>query len=102
MRSASPRWGNVTTTRRLCREHPGELVLGLGETSRCDRRPLSLEHVCLGARQRVEPCGPLGRLCLEPLLLPDAHDVVELPDEVGSAVEEGNATLGLGGSGMVA
>ena len=79
-------------------QHPGELVLGLGEATRGDRRPLSLEHVCLGARQRVEPRGPLGRLCLEPLLLPDAHDVVELPDEVGSTVEEGNATLELGGS----
>ena len=74
--------------------HSGELVLGLGETARGDRRTLGLEDVRLRARQRIQSCRPVETRRLESLLLPEAHDVVDLPDEVGTGVEERNA-LGL-------
>ena len=35
-------------------KHPGELGLGLGEPAGGDRRPLRLERVALGVRERVE------------------------------------------------
>ena len=69
--------------------HPGELVLGLGEATCGDRGALGLEHVRLRPRQRVESGGALEARGLEPLLLPEAGDVVDLPDEVGGVASSG-------------
>ena len=74
-------------------KHPAELVLGLGEPARRDRRPLRLERVRLGTREGIELGGARERYRLERLLLPDAADVVRLPDEVGRAVERGDQVV---------
>ena len=68
-------------------DEAGELVLGLGEAARRDRRPLRLELERLAARKRIELGGTLERDRLEALLLPDAPHVVGLPDEVGRAID---------------
>ena len=65
----------------------GELLLGLGEPARGDRRPLRLERVRLPAGERVEQRGAAERDRVEPLLLPDPRDRLGLEDEVGLAVE---------------
>ena len=88
MRSASPWWGNVDDDAPTLPDHPRELVLRLGETTRRDRRSLRLEDVRLRARERIKACrlAEVGRL--EPFLLPHSHDVVESPDEIGGPAEE--------------
>ena len=54
MRSASPWCGNVTIDTALLADHARELVLGLREAARRDRRALRLEGVWLRARKRIE------------------------------------------------
>ena len=71
-------------------KHPAELVLGLGEPPRRDRRPLRLEGVRLRTREGIELGSPGERDGPERLLVPDAADVVRLPDEVRRAVEGGD------------
>ena len=60
-----------------------ELVLGLGEPTRRDRRALRLERVRLASRERVELGDPVELEDGEGFLLPDAAHLVGLPDEVG-------------------
>ena len=74
--------------------HSGELVLGLGEAARGDRRALGLEDVRLRSRQRIQSCRPVEARRLESLLLPETRDVVDLPHQVGTGLEERNP-LGL-------
>ena len=93
MRSASPWCGNVTITRRPLAHHARKLVLGLRETACRDRRARGLEGVRLRARKRVEARRPAEVGWVEPLLLPDPGDVVELPDEVGRRGQERRAVL---------
>ena len=64
-----------------------ELVLGLGETARGDRRPLRLERERLVLRERIELRRPLERERRELVLFPDAPNVVGLEDEVGRTIE---------------
>ena len=73
--------------------HAGELVLGLGEPTRRDRGPLRLEDVRLRARKRVEACRAVQARMRERLLVPEAHDVVDLPDEIRRAFEERDALV---------
>ena len=68
--------------------HARELVLGLGEAAGGDRGTLRLEHVLLRAREGIEARGAVDVRRGEALLLPDTRDVVELPDDVGRAVEQ--------------
>ena len=71
-RSASPRCGNVTTTRLSGADEACELVLGLREAARCDRGPLRFELERLAAREWIELRRTLERDRLEAFLLPDA------------------------------
>src|SRR5262249_3516447 len=64
-----------------------ELVLGLGEPARGDRRPLRVERELLAARQLLERGGTVEGQLGEALFAPDLADFVRLPDEVGAAVE---------------
>ena len=72
----------------------GQLVLGLGEPPRRDRRPLGLEGVRLATRERIELRRPFERHRIELLLLPDALDLLRLEDEVGRAVEHRHQVVG--------
>ena len=86
-RCASPRCGNVTTTRLPGADEPEQLVLGLGEAARRDRRPLRLELERLPARERIELGGAVERDRRQALLVPDRAHLVRLPDEIGWAVD---------------
>ena len=68
-------------------DEPGELLLGLGEPARRERRPLGLEGERLRLRERVELGRALQADRVEPLLGPDAPHLLRLPDEVRHAVE---------------
>ena len=68
-------------------EEPAELVLGLAEPARRDRRPLRVERERLGLRQRRELGRAVERQLVEALLAPDLAHLVGLPDEVRRAVE---------------
>ena len=87
VRSASPACGKATTTRLPAADEAGELLLGLGEPARGERRPLRLEGERLRLRERVELGRALQPDRVEPLLRPDAPHLVRLPDEVRHAVE---------------
>ena len=65
----------------------GELVLGLGEPARGERRSLRLEGERLVRRQRVELGDVLQRNRLVPLVLPGLAYLAELPDELGRTIE---------------
>ena len=84
VRSASPRWGNATTTRWPGADERRQLVLGLREPAGGERGPLRLEGERLAPRERVELRRAVEQLDrLEALLLPDLAHLVRLPDEVG-------------------
>ena len=68
-------------------DEPRELLLGLGEPARRERRPLRLESERLRLRERVELGRALQSDRVEPLLRPDAAYLLRLPDEVRHAVE---------------
>ena len=81
-------------------DEAGQLLLGLREPARRDRRLLRLERERLRRRERVE----LGRaveveVVAAELLVPDGAHLVRLPDEVGRAVERrGRGRPGTGGA----
>ena len=64
-------------------EQPLQLVLGLGEPARDERRALRVERERLALRQRVELGRAVERELGEALLAPDRAHLVGLPDEVG-------------------
>ena len=65
-----------------------QLVLGLGQAARRDRRALRLEREGLPLRERVEPrCIAEPELDAE-LVARDLEHLVGLPDEVRRAVEQ--------------
>ena len=81
-------------------EQAVELVLGLGEPARGERRPLRVERERLALRQRVELGRAVERQLGEPLLGPDRAHLVGLPDEVGRrgrAAARGRPGAGAGG-----
>ena len=67
-----------------------QLVLGLREPARGDRRPLCLERERLRLRERVELGRALERDLVESFLGPDPPHLVRLPDEVRRALEHGD------------
>ena len=67
-------------------DEAGELVLGLREPARRDRRTLRLERVRLAARERLELGAALERE-LDAVLGPDLPYLLRLPDEVRRPVE---------------
>ena len=77
----------------LLAHHARELVFRLREAARRDRGALRLEDVWLRARQRVESRRPAEVGWVEFLLLPDADDVVDLPDEIGRRGQERRIVL---------
>ncbi len=81
----------------LSRAHePGELHLGLRETARGDRRPLSFERERLALRERVELGRAVERDRRQAVLGPDATHVIGLEDEIGRALERRNEVVGNG------
>ena len=66
-------------------DESAQLVLGLGEPSRGDRRALGLERERLAGRERVELDGGVERHGLELLLRPHLADLVRLEDEIRTA-----------------
>jgi hypothetical protein len=63
-------------------DEPGQLVLGLREAAGGERRAQRLEGERLSPRERIELGRALQRHRLQRLLLPDAPDLLRLPDEV--------------------
>ena len=79
----------------LLAQQPAELVLGLGEPARRERRPLRVERERLALRQRRRARSRRRATTgVEALLLPDRAHLVGLPDEVGRAVERRHEVVG--------
>ena len=71
----------------LLAQQAAQLVLGLGETARGERRPLRVERERLALRQRRQLGRAVERDRRQALLRPDGLHLVERPDEVGRPVE---------------
>jgi hypothetical protein len=82
-------------------EHPGELGLGLGEPARGDRWALGFEPVRLRVREGIERGRVVERHRIEAVLLPDAPDVLRLPDDVRWAAHRRYELVRPGRSGLV-
>ena len=66
---------------------PAELVLGLREAARHERRALGVEREPLALRERIELGCALERELGDALVGPDGPHLVGLPDEIGHPVE---------------
>ncbi len=75
-------------------EEPPQLVLGLREAARDERRALGVEGEALPLRQRVELGGAGEVELLGALVTPDGAHLVGLPDEVGRPGQAGTRSAG--------